>query len=323
MKNNEKRIRILSYFWSKYTQLLYSSSLICIVLSFALSGKVGVALLAIGSGILITTLVTSILNYHIQEDIRKEFTIIGNSVESSISRIFPNRKKARVHINNDFHTAKSNIDVLAVAGTDLFHSDCPLINLLSDMCIKKTNITVRIMLLDPRSYTGIERAQIENVKYINGSQLLDYPNSTLVNHILTSLMMLGNILRALENNGDDGKGSGLKLEVRTYIQMPTMQIVNIDNKTYVEQYHSGISKIEKLSIIDKCLGKKVPVLEFSSYSIPGEIWNDYFEYLWDSSSKLVVTPCFHDTVRQYILAHWKEIDNDYKEYTAKYFQPLG
>jgi hypothetical protein len=253
-----------------------------------------------GSGIFITTLVSSILNFHFQKDIHSNFSIIRGAEGAEVKSIYENRSSAMLEINNEFQKARSNdIDLISVSGTDFFQPNCPILRELNRMSSNNSNVNVRILLLDPRSKHAIDRSLLEEGVDLSKTEVnsIDYPNKKLCQDTLLTLRQLEWVLEdKIEKNS-----ANFKIEVRTYDTAPILLLAHVNNRVFVEQYHYGIPEDERKSNFTKCLGKRVPLLEFSAASSPGLLWLSHFNYLWETSREQKVSPGYSNFLRKALL----------------------
>lgn len=282
-------LRFFRYIFTPYAIPLYLISVICLWTSALFVTPWNSILVVFGSGILITTLVTSILNFHFQIDIHRYFSIISGAERASLARIYEHRNAALVEINTEFEKARSNnIELLAISGTDFFDPKTPILKSLDRMSSSNSNVIVRILLLDPRSKHAIDRSLLEEGidMATQDIQSVDYPNKKLCDDTLLSLRQLERLLE----DANAKKNSNFKLEIRTYDTAPILLLAQVNSRVFVEQYHYGIGEEDRMSSLTKCLGKKVPVFEFSTNSTSGQLWISHFNYLWETSRENTVGP---------------------------------
>ena len=70
----------------------------------------------------------------------KYFSIIRGAERSGIIEIYPKREDALEDIKSEFKTALGDIDILCIAGTDLFHMSCSIIKRLGRMFVSDANL---------------------------------------------------------------------------------------------------------------------------------------------------------------------------------------
>lgn len=249
----------LKYIFTKYTVSLYLLSTIFLLLPSFLPA---VGLLRfpfgifniVGTGVLITTFVSSILNFYFQEEVKRHFSIISGAEKSGILRIYPSRRTAMREINFEFQKARGNIELLSIAGTNFFAPDCEILKELDRMCLNNSNIEVRVLLLDPRSKHAVDRTLLEEGVDISKNDIgkVDYTNKKLCEDILLSLRQLEGILEDREKKCN----TNFKLTIRTYDTAPTMLFVRVNDRAFVEQYHYGITEEDRKTKLTKCLRKE-------------------------------------------------------------------
>jgi hypothetical protein len=318
--------KFMKYIFTKYTVTLYFLALLIMGLSNLLSNAISSKpiadfLLIFGSGIFITTLVSSILNFYFQQDIHRYFSIIKGAESASIIKIYENRSHAMPDIETEMQRRRSNnVEFLAVSGTTYFHPHCKIMDELNQLCVNDANIHIRVLLLDPRSKHAIERSIIEEgIKLDNIHDIteIDYPNKKLCQDILLSFRQLEGILDEAVNKNN------FKLEIRTYDTAPILDIAHINNISFIEQYHYGVSEEERHTTLIKCLGKKVPVLAILGNSIPGKIWLSHFNYLWVNGERRKVVPGFTTSMLHLLEGPnqtWVNVFNETQHITNEFIQ---
>jgi hypothetical protein len=155
------------------------------------------------TGVFITTLVSSILNFYFQQEINRHFSIIDGAERAGIIRIYEDRNAAMPQINSEFQRARGKMELLAISGTDFFQSSCRILKELDSMCSSDSNVQVRILLLDPRSKHAVDRSLIEEGIDISKEDIatVDYTDGKLCHDTLIALDQLERILREKMANG--------------------------------------------------------------------------------------------------------------------------
>lgn len=281
---------ILSYLLTRHTLLLYATATVFLIAGALTGGTDAQAegatggfhalqglLVPVGLGIIISTLVASVLNFAFQSAIHNAFSIVQGAEGAEILRIYANRKAALEEIADRAERVNRVIDVLAVSGTSLFHSQCPLLEEIGRRFIDNTSTEVRILLLDPRSRFAVERSLREEGQTIPPTASFDYPSNTLCRDTLQALMQLEKV--AAQN----ASRKQFSCNVRLYNAAPMLMYVHLDDNIFVEQYHYGIPRDQVALPYTLCLGKAVPVFEASARSDIGHILASHFDYLWDRS----------------------------------------
>src|SRR2546430_6604326 len=92
-------LEFVRYVSNRYAIILYSLGFVTLLIAVGIlvafqNSPVGNILVILGTGIVITTLVTSILNYFFQQDIARAFSIISGAERSVIRTIHPEREAA-------------------------------------------------------------------------------------------------------------------------------------------------------------------------------------------------------------------------------------
>lgn len=304
---------------NRYVLSLYGISFIIILFGMVLfreSHKTAYDLsLVVGTGLFITTLVSSFFNYYLNLDINKYFSIISGSEKAGIKKVYANRDDVIKTIEKEIEKSRGNIDILAIAGTDFFQAKCEVLKELERMCTNNSNTNARVLLLDPRSYNAVRRALIEE-----GQEFNDMHETELCRNCLSSLEQLEKIF--LHQNkikeSKDIKEYKFFLTTRTYTTSPAFLYAKINDKIFLEQYHYGISNDEKKSSLRKCIGKKVPVLEFRRHSLSSQLYESHFEYIWERSKGREINKDFIKKVRDDITSN-EFIDTDSRVGRTKEF----
>lgn len=315
----------LRHMVTKYTLSLYLLSGGFFVLPFVFPSiaayKVWAEMLNIlGTGVFITTFVSSILNFYVQEEIKRHFSIISGAEKSGIARIYPNRNAAMEEINSEIQKVRGTIDILSIAGTSFFVPDSEVLIELDRMCANNSNIEVRILLLDPRSKHAVDRTLLEESIDISRVKVheVDFPNTKLCEDILLSLRQLEGILEDREAN----RRTSFKLSIRTYDTAPMILFVQVNGRSFVEQFHYGITEEDRKTKLTKCLGKKVPVIEYQNDSLSAQLWISHFNYLWETSVNREVLPGSANFLIDALTTRraWLEVYSGCKALAEKYIE---
>lgn len=174
----------------------------------------------------------------------------------------------------------SHIDLLCISGTDLLQPNTPLLEELGRQCQAHSSVTVRVLLLDPRSRYAVERCLREENETMIPSGQFDYPNKKLCEDTLLALRQLEKILEDV--GGHDS--SHFNLKVRLTNCAPMMLYLRLGERALVEQYHLGLPRSQVSSRFTRCLGKSVPVVEVSIDSQLAHVLGSHFDYLWDRAA---------------------------------------
>lgn len=315
----------LNYILTKYTVSLYLLSTLILLTPTMLPLQTLLKIpnelfMVIGTGILITTLVSSILNFYFQEEVKRHFSIISGSDRSGIVRIYPKREDAMPEINSEIQKAHGTIKVLSIAGTNFFIPEVPVLKGLYQLCNSDANIEVKILLLDPRSKHAVDRTLLEEGIDVQQGDIsgIDYPNKKLVEDIILSIRQLENIV---EEKCSKGRNN-FNIEIRTYNTAPIMLFIQINERSFVEQYHYGISEEDVETTLTKCLGKKVPVIELQRKSLPCQLMGSHFEYLWWTSASRTILPGSAAFLRKEMIEKkvWLEVYNRINSISKKYLE---
>ena len=315
----------LKYTLTKYTVSLYLLSTVLLLIDAFIPETFFIksfskVLTIFGTGIFITTFVTSILNFYFKTDIHRYFSVISGAEKSNILKIYPKRKYAVKEMESEFEKARGDIRLLSIAGTNFFHAESSILKSIDELCADDSNCNVQILLLDPRSKHAVDRSLIEEGFNVSTSPLEEfkYLNKTVWIHILTSLFMLEQILQDSENKNN------FKIEIRTYDTAPILLYVQVNKRAFVEQYHYGITEEERKTSLTKCLGKKVPVMEFSTNSLQSQLWQSHFDYIWDTSADREIYPGFYELLSKIMQTEnsWLNNYNEIRKISEKYLSNL-
>jgi hypothetical protein len=315
----------IKYILTKYTVSLYLiSTLLLLITTIVPMHKIlkipNEFFTIIGSGIFITTLVSSILNFYFQEEVKRHFSIISGSDRSGIVRVYPKRESAMPEINSEIQKARGRLKFLSIAGTNFFVPESRILNELYEMCNSDSNIEVKILLLDPRSMHAVDRTLLEegiNIPQVNISSI-DYPNKKLCEDIILSIRQLEKILEEKDKKHKDN----FKIEIRTYNTSPILLMVQVNDRSFIEQYHYGISEEYIETTLTRCLGKKVPIIEFQMNSLPYQLVSSHFEYLWWTSASRKIFPGSADFLLSEMKDRkvWLEIYNKTNAISEEYLE---
>ncbi len=287
------------YVRNRFTMGLVAAGLLFLLLHAAipLPARLSVLLEHIGLNILITTLVATVLNYYFESELRHAFSIVKGAEGAGICRIFAVRLPEAINrILAEAERSTWGIDLLCIAGTDFFLD--PRNGLLKELERRwrtKSNIVVRILLLDPRSWEAIRRAMREEGDLGDVSTSKPYLDAQLPGHILTSIKNLESVLTAIRSTGPV-ESKGLKLTVRLYDESPKVMYVRTDDRVFVEAYLEGIPTDQRNCVVIKCLGKAVPVTEMFDDCEYARILKTHFNYLWENSGSREITPGSHHLI---------------------------
>lgn len=278
---------ILGYLANRHTLLLYAIALAVLVVGEiphpmppqGLLGRLLGVTSTIGFGIIVSTLVASVLNFGFQTAVHNAFAIVKGAEGARILRIFATRSEAIAPIADQAERANRHIDVLCVSGTSLLHRGCRVLKELGRRHNDSASAQIRVLILDPRSRFAVERSLREEGKGTpcDNPSAFAFAEMNLCRDTLESLRQLEKILRAPSEAHD------YSCQVRLYNSAPVAMYVRIDDRAYVEPYHHGIPKAQIGSPFTKCLGKAIPVVEVSADSELGHVMQSNFDYLWQWS----------------------------------------
>lgn len=271
-------------------------------------------LVVVGSGILLTTFVTNVLNYFFQDQIAKSlvrlrdelarnFSIVSEAQRSGIVGMYADRGQAMKEINAAFHQQVESIDIIAVSGTTFFHPMCDLINILDQRRAANVKMNIRVLLLHPLSIHAIERAYIEDNVAEEYATLLEalskkiYGDTSLAKN---SMMSIGQLSSLMTANSPGDKKNDFRLRVRLFETAPQLLYCRIGSRHFVEQYHYGVHPNERNKAAARCLGQKVPVVEYATESSAGVVYREHFRYMWSTSKNREIKPSTEGELRQII-----------------------
>ena len=222
-------------------------------------------------------------------------------------------------INSEFKKARRDVELLSIAGTNFFHIDCPIIYEIQQMCRYNVNCNLRILLLDPCSKHAIDRAIIEAGFDVFKEKItsFEYLQSSLWLDLYSSLNKLEKVLKKNKNN------KVFKMKLRLYDTAPMLLMAHINNRVFLEQYHYGIIDDRKEDI--QCIGRKVPVVEYSFDSYQGQLWKSHFDYLWNTSINREVYPGFCKLLTKKMQEDkiWLEIFHETMKISEKYLKDFN
>lgn len=139
----------------------------------------------------------------------------------------------------------------------------------------------------------------------------------LCSNILHSLEQLERIVQ----DKQEKNRQNFEIEIRTYDTAPIVLLVRVNDRIFTEQYHYGITEEDRQTRLTKCIGKKVPVIEFRTNSLPAQLWMSHFDYLWVTSSSRKVYSGFKQLLEKTLRADkdWLNLYNEIKTSSEKYF----
>lgn len=252
---------------------------------------------SLGYGIIISGLVSWILNRSFEMQIQDAFAIVKGCHGAGVKRVFTDREEALQDISEAAAQARNRFDILAIAGTDFFvPSRNGILHELETMCKSRTAISARVLLLDPRSPHAVKRCIREEAqdRDAGDSKQFRYWERKLCENILDSLRHLETILEEDKSRTSKEHArqerSGFDLRVRTYNASPTLMCARLDNLLFVEQYHNGVPKDQIATLFERCLGKTVPIIETTPNSKLGQVITSHFDDLWESSEVRTFRP---------------------------------
>lgn len=196
-------------------------------------------------------------------------SLLTESIDCGVERIFPKRKgNEEIENNIKEHLKRPDNNFVAIAAIALpkfFHSN--QIGYQSEIKeLLERNVHVRILLLDPRGKTVLERAERERL-----NPVADIERS----------------LKELQSFIDQNKN----IEVRLY-DFPPIMFLFVDNfSAFIEPYHFGRvynfgCKNEK-NAQKGCIGGLVPVIKVKNLHRGDKaysIYLDHFDYIWQKKS---------------------------------------
>jgi hypothetical protein len=104
-----------------------------------------------------------------------------------------------------------------------------------------------------------------------------------------------------------------------YDTAPILLFIQVNSRVFVEQYHYGIAEEERQTALTKCLGKKVPVLEFSRNSAAGRLYLSHFNYIWETSSDRKIYHGLSNALRRALEEKaWLNVYNGTKDISMQY-----
>lgn len=234
---------------------------------------VGSALLAIGFSLPVG------LFYQLKSN-AEALGILDTCSRAGIRGLFKNRQedsaKLRVSIDSAAATSESLL-LLGIAFRSLFNPSGDYTRQIRER-LDDPRIDLRVLLLDPDSSAARSRASKER-----GNTTIDDIRYTL-NHGLPTTVQ-ERLKRAL--NGRPASTlthtDALHLancEVHVYSSDPAMFMMAFSDSIFVEQYHLGRPAGLRAG---SCIGKHVPVIEYTGSAYAVTFYRGHFEELWSSS----------------------------------------
>lgn len=261
------------------------------------------AAVVLGSALL-TIGLTLPIGLHYQSQLSAaHFKILRSCEEAGIKSVFVSRsldvQDIEAAIEHVARSSSGEIFCLGVAFPTLFDPSKPHTHYLQSR-LRDYRTPLRVALLNPESPAASRRDLIEH-----GSPTLLDIHATLRTGIpslamsrLSSLMehepqrrqalarASANFPLGLQEAAEE-LAEAIGLRVRLYDLDPIAFILGFQTSMFVEQYHFG--RAEEYIVPLGCIGKHVPVLQYTRASRAYAFLRAHFEYIWDQSADYAPT----------------------------------
>jgi len=254
----------------------------------------------------------------------KSETLRDDCIKSGIQAIFPSREEDGKAFHEEVYRSavksketSTKVDLLGIALQFLFDTKAE-INVRIKEPLASPNIELKILLLDYTSESADQRDKIEQeetktLQNIKNAILRGIPalvhqricerienskNDSFKDQVKSAKKVGGAAFNNLNlNNLDfsnldlknpvlDKLAKELKLQVRLYDHDPTMLLMRFNDSLFVEQYHFGNPDSDGYA---HCIGKRVPVLQFTNTAKAYRYLSAHFDFVWNKSKTKDVT----------------------------------
>jgi hypothetical protein len=273
-------------------------------------------------GLAAAIIVGLILNLQVSGDFQKKFRIVWHADRAKLDSIYENRGASLAALEEYARSKREeDIDILTIAGKNFFLSVLPLYRALFEQpLVRGAPHRFRILLLHPNSNAAVERSHRELPS--DQRKLLDefiktkgdtaskqeihdcapYLERSNCRDVLLSLDELARACRQYQRkgfgraptrrpNGElDRTNTIPRIQVGLHYSTPSFQLIRVDERILVEQYHLGKDEGYADDTLDNCLARKVPVLEYVKLGAPGALFCSHFEYLWSRAELVIDDP---------------------------------
>ncbi len=263
-------------------------------------------------GVLTAIAVGFILNSQISQDLEKKFQIIQHAEHARLVGIYEDRPTALKKFCEYADSKRmEQIDILTIAGKNFFHSGSePYKTLFERPLARGAPHRFRILLLHPASNAAVERSHRELPRddrlrldtFIAANhatataaeidRVAPYRRRSNCRDVIHSLGDLANVSAnyAYKGFGKAPRASSTdipQLQARLHYSTPSLQLIRIDDRVFVEQYHLGKDEQHASETMDNCLARKVPIFEYLTLGAPGKLLVAHFDYLWQRSEAVI------------------------------------
>lgn len=261
------------------SQLFGSSDQLAAIPWKAVLATIGSAVLTIGLSLPIA------LFYQLRAN-AEALNIIDACNRSGIRAIFESRQKDSLNLRTAIDIAASSsteILLLGVAFRSLFNPSGEYTPQMRER-LDDPRIGIRVLLLDPNCKAAQLRANIEK-----GNTTIEDIRFTLENGIpLTCRERLGNLesftmpqSQAEFSASDIATARKLSnCEVHIYENDPMLFLMAFQHSVFCEPYHIGRPKNHRSG---SCIGKNVPLIEYSDRAPAVKFLREHFESVWEIS----------------------------------------
>lgn len=232
---------------------------------------VGIALIAVA-------LTDPISKFFQFETLSKHIDLIQGAHKSGIIQIFSSRgddKNFEPRMEEEI-ALTSEIRFIGIAFSGVFHAGLP--QLVREK-IHNPNVSLYILLLDPKGQNAQEREKIE----VDRNTIPDIKRTLDQLKIILKIRCdKANINITGSNVNWSNVTAQIKMEVHIYDLPPIAYVIMTDNCLFLEQYHFGRLQTD---VRGECIGGKIPIIQYSSYSETYKRLKAHFDYIWKNKSK--------------------------------------
>lgn len=269
----------------------------CLMATHFIHNAWGGACAAIGSAFLTIGVSLPIALYYQLRTEAESMRIIDSCHRAGIKAIYRSRHADSQLLRQSLDVAVSNtnnINLMGVAFRNLFDSSGEH----TESMIQKLDnpeIHIRVLLLDPGSNAAKLRAEIEkdNTTIADIQHTIKLGIPCLLQERLKKVCGEQNELKSKINTEIPWSEKLLneiadycKCRVRLYDLEPMMLLMIFQDSIFTEQYHLGRPDSLRAG---SCIGKQVPVIEFSSTAIAAGFYREHFETIWKKSRDITLS----------------------------------
>ncbi|MBL8326896.1 MAG: PilZ domain-containing protein [Rubrivivax sp.] len=221
-----------------------------------------------------------------EEQLERYLPLGLTAKECGLHALYNSRKQARETVEAAVVGGKSRIYMLGVAFRETFDVRT-IVDVLAEKLKVNPAFDLRILLLNPLTSPAVMRSFLETapsevsaiIEHHTNRCLGKGPSGSPGGYTNTNLW--GDCFSAFTNL----KHQVFVDRLRFYRRDPTVWMVMVDDRVFVESYTFGQVKEHRAESVNPRLGGHMPVLEFRGADTePYRILNDHFRRLWQTST---------------------------------------